>query len=191
MMAWEDFERNGIKGISGDKPIDEFALALERIVSSYEDRYSRKPAIVELVYALETVITSNPTHYVSDSKGLKSGEIIVTRNEEVIDTTQYEAVYTERTIPGYHTILRQAADKPEEAMLEVIKIPALEVRENTLVCEYEILNDAITDKMVETLILGVLLQDYCDRYYEAQADKIDLHNLKSNVRWTIPYGSGT
>ncbi len=190
-MAWEEFERNGIKGISGDKPIDELALALKRIVSSYEDRYSRKPTVVELVYALETVITSNPARYVSDSKGLKLGEIIVNRNEEFLDTTQYEAVYTEQTIPGYHAILRQAPDKPEQAMLEVIKIPTLEVRERTLVCAYEILVDDITDKMVETLILSVLLQDYCDRYYEDQADKIDLLNLKSNVRWTIPYGSET
>ena len=78
-MAWEEFERNGIKGISGDKPMDELALALKRIVSSYEDRYSRKPTVVELLYALETVITSNPARYVSDSKGLKLGEIIVNR----------------------------------------------------------------------------------------------------------------
>ncbi|KHD05331.1 hypothetical protein PN36_34360 [Candidatus Thiomargarita nelsonii] len=187
-MAWEEFERNGIKGISGDKPIDEFALALKRIVSSYEDRYSRKPTVVELLYALETVITSNPTRYVSDSKDLKLGEIIVNRNEEFLDTTQYEGVYTEQTIPGYHAILRQA---PEQAMLEVIKIPTLEVRERTLVCAYKILVDDITDKMVETLILSVLLQDYCDRYYEDQADQIDLLNLKSNVRSTIPYSSET
>ncbi len=188
-MAWEEFERNGIKGISGDRPIDELALALKRIVSSYEDRYSRKPTVVELIYALETVITSTPTRYVSDPKGLALGEIIVNHNNEFLDTTQYEAVYTELTIPGYHTILRQAPDKPEQAMLEVIKIPTLEVRERTLVCAYEILVDDITDKMVETLILSVLLQDYCDRYYEDKADKIDLLNIKSNVRWTIPYGS--
>lgn len=112
--------------------------------------------------SLCTVITSNPARYVSDSKGLKLGEIIVNRNEDFIDTTQYEGV---------------------------IKIPTLEVRERTLVCAYEILVDDITDKMLETLILSVLLQDYCDRYYEEQADKIDLLNLKSNVGWTIPYGS--
>jgi hypothetical protein len=187
MMAWEEFERNGIKGISGDRPIDELALALKRIVSRYEDRYFRKPTVVELLYALETVITSSPTRYVSDPKNLALGEIIL--HNEFIDITQYEAVYTELSTSGYHAILRQVPDKPEEVMLEVIKIPMLEVQERTLVCTYEILVDDITDKILKTLILSVLLQDYCDRYYEDKADKIDLLNVKSNVRWTIPYGS--
>jgi hypothetical protein len=190
-MAWEEFERNGLKGISGDKPIDELALALKRIVSVYEDRYSRKPTVLELIYALETVITSNPTRYVSDSNGLKLGEIIVHRNKEFIDTTQYEAAYHEKTLPGYYVILRQSPNKQEQAMLEAVKIPTLEVQERKLVCEYEILIDDINDEMVKTLILTVLLKDYCDQYYEDQVDSIDLLNLRSNARWTIPYGSKT
>jgi hypothetical protein len=30
-MAWEEFERNGTTGISGDHPVDEMMLALKRI----------------------------------------------------------------------------------------------------------------------------------------------------------------
>jgi hypothetical protein len=40
-MAWEEFERNKISGISGDKPIDELALALNKISAAYQDRFSR------------------------------------------------------------------------------------------------------------------------------------------------------
>jgi hypothetical protein len=68
-MAWEEFERNGISGISGDKPIDELALALNKISAAYQDRFSRKPTITEIFYALETVIGSHPTRYVSDTEG--------------------------------------------------------------------------------------------------------------------------
>ena len=50
-MAWEDFERNGVKGMSGDRPIDEFAFALQRITTAYEERFSRKPFVNELLYA--------------------------------------------------------------------------------------------------------------------------------------------
>ena len=51
IMAWEDFERNGAKGMSGDRPIDEFTFALQRIATAYEERYSRKPFVNELLYA--------------------------------------------------------------------------------------------------------------------------------------------
>lgn len=30
-MAWEEFERNGTIGLSGDEPVDEMMLALKRI----------------------------------------------------------------------------------------------------------------------------------------------------------------
>ena len=78
-MAWEEFERNGVKGISGDRPIDEFAFALQRITTVYEERFSRKPFVNELLYALETVVGTSPARYVSDPEGLSLGEIMVQR----------------------------------------------------------------------------------------------------------------
>jgi hypothetical protein len=181
-MAWEDFNRNGIKGVSGDKPIDEMSLALKRIVNTYENRYERKPSITELVYALETVIISNPTAYVSDSNGLLLGEIIINRKVELVDTTEYDAVFTDETTPGYHLINKRV---PTEK--NVIKIPYLEVKDNVLVCHYEILINDITDKMVETLILSVLLHDYCDQYYEDKADSIYFLNIITNTQSVIAY----
>jgi hypothetical protein len=67
-MAWEEFKRNGVKGITGDQPIYELALALNEIASHYEDRFSRKPTITEIVVALETVLGSNPTRYVCEER---------------------------------------------------------------------------------------------------------------------------
>ncbi len=46
-MAWEEFERNGVKGITGNRPIDELAIALTEIARDYEDRFSRKPTSSE------------------------------------------------------------------------------------------------------------------------------------------------
>jgi hypothetical protein len=59
--------------------IDELELALKQVVNNYEDRHSRKPTILELIDYLETVIRSNPTHYISDPKDLKFREIFVLR----------------------------------------------------------------------------------------------------------------
>ncbi|NES20335.1 MAG: hypothetical protein F6K41_15730 [Symploca sp. SIO3E6] len=190
-MAWEEFERNGVKGISGDSPIDEFALALKRIVTAYEGRFSRKPTVSELLYALETVVTTHPTRYVSDSESLKLGEIIVNRNYEqgsdYIDKTQYEGVYTEATVPGYHAILRRNSNGHNPPEIEAIKIPTLEVRDRTLVCEYEIMTNEITEQMAESLILTVLLEEFYDHEYQDEADKIEFINLKSQVARTIAY----
>lgn len=192
-MAWEEFERNGVKGITGDTPIDEFSMVLKRVSAAYEDRFSRKPTVVELLYALETILTTHPTRYVSDAAGLKLGEIIVNRNyeseDEYIDKTQYEGVYTEATLPGYYVVLRRSSNGQDQTKVEVIKIPSLEVKDRTLVCDYEIMADDITDKMAQSLILSVLLADYCDHYYEDQAEEIEFINLKSDARRKIPYGS--
>ncbi|NJL10724.1 MAG: hypothetical protein HC908_12595 [Calothrix sp. SM1_7_51] len=46
--------------MTGNQPIDELALALAEIVSYYEDRFARKPTITELMWAMETVLGSNP-----------------------------------------------------------------------------------------------------------------------------------
>ncbi|MCK5896417.1 MAG: hypothetical protein KAG20_06400 [Cocleimonas sp.] len=181
-MAWEDFNRNGIEGISGDKPIDEMSLALKRIVTAYENRYERKPNMTEIVYALETVITANPSAYVSDSRGLSLGEIIINRKTELVDITEYEAFFTDETTPGYHLINKLV---PTEQ--PVINISYLEVKDNVLACHYKILAHDITDKIVETLILSVLLHDYCDQYYEDKAGSIQFVNTVTKTQWVIAY----
>ncbi len=78
-MAWEDFERNGVEGMTGDIPFDEFALAIRRIVNAYQDRFDRNPTMAELAHAFENVIGSDPESFVSDPQGLELADIIVKR----------------------------------------------------------------------------------------------------------------
>jgi len=79
-MDWYEFERNNVKGITGDKPMDEFAFALARIVSSYQERGARKPTTAELLYALENVLGATPEKYVSDPAGLRYAKLSVQRD---------------------------------------------------------------------------------------------------------------
>jgi hypothetical protein len=142
---------------------------------------------------LETVVTTHPTRYISDSEGLKLGEITVNRNYEqgsdYVDKAQYEGVYTDKTSPGYHAVLRRGSNGQNQPEVEAIKIPTLEVRERTLVCEYEILTNDITDKMAESLIVTVLLGDYYEHDYQDEADEIEFINIKSHTHRTISYSS--
>jgi len=70
-VAWEQFDRRGRKGMSGDKPIDEMSLALRRIAVAYEERYERKPSLDEIMHALDVVLRSSPADYVCDPESLK------------------------------------------------------------------------------------------------------------------------
>ncbi|BAZ12415.1 hypothetical protein NIES4071_42460 [Calothrix sp. NIES-4071] len=175
-MAWEEFERNAVKGITGDQPIDELAIALAEIAKDYEDRFSSKPTIIEIMWAMENLLGSNPSRYVSDPEGLKYGDIIVKRDYQAerndIDPTQYEAS-AGNDPPGYIFVSRRGSRQKNLPLIDVIKITTLDLRERNLVCEYEILTPDISDQMAQTLILSVVLGDFYDYYFHSEADNID------------------
>jgi hypothetical protein len=79
-MDWYEFERDNVKGITGDQPLDEIASALTRIAISYEERGARKPTLAELLYALENVLGAMPERYVSDPVGLRFATLTVQRD---------------------------------------------------------------------------------------------------------------
>jgi len=79
-MAWEEYERDGVKGLTGDDPMDEIALSLQRIAEAYEEQFDRKPLMDELLYAFEIVIGATPESYVSDPDGLKSFKIMLRKS---------------------------------------------------------------------------------------------------------------
>lgn len=78
-MAWEDFEQGGVAGMTGDKSVDELALALDRIARAYRERYSRKPSSAEVLYALQVVVNSHPARYTSDDTTLDFGALMHAR----------------------------------------------------------------------------------------------------------------
>ncbi len=185
-MAWEEFERNGVKGLTGDQPIDELALALAKIVSHYQDRFARKPTITELVWAMETVLASNPNCYVSDPEGLKYGDIIVKRDYskegdyDYVDVSEYEAS-AGADPPGYIFVSRRGSQYNNQTEVDVIKITKLDLRERNLICEYEILTEEMDVKMAETIILKVVLDEFYDGDFHGKADNIHFINVKSHV----------
>jgi hypothetical protein len=185
-MAWEEFERNGVKGMTGDQPIDELALTLAEIASHYEDRFSRKPTITELMWAMETVLGSNPNRYVCDPEGLKYGDIIVKRDYSLeddydyVDINEYEAS-AGADPPGYIFVSRYGSQNSNQTEVDVIKITNIELRSRNLICEYEILTEDIDVKMAQNLILSVVLDEFYDGYFQDKADNINFINVKSHV----------
>jgi hypothetical protein len=103
----------------------------------------------------------------------------------VIDPALYEGAYTDVTDPGYY-LIQLRGPSPRSAWPMVLKVPTLEVVGRKVVCNYEILSSALTDQTAQFLIRTVLLDEYCDHYYDDKVDEIELTNLRSNAKRLVP-----
>jgi hypothetical protein len=65
-MGWWTIKQTGQELIQGDEPYDILMDALEQLSREYEEEWGRKPTLAELVYALETVLTTGIDKYVLD-----------------------------------------------------------------------------------------------------------------------------
>jgi hypothetical protein len=191
-MAWQEFSHNELDCYTGDSPWDEFGLALSRIAADYQERYGRKPRIIELLYALEISVSNQNVFDIGDNERLKLEYRIVSLYEQsLIDTTQpkrkinlevvykFEGVYTDRTDPGYYLIIRtsELIVNPKEE--DCIEIPRLEVAKNILVCDFKILVDDLDNEDVHQLIRKYLLEKFSDNYYKDKASMIKFTNIVS------------
>src|SRR5262245_42963000 len=130
-MAWDDFELHGHKGYTGDKPMDEFVGALQRITIAYEERFSRKPTLAEFVYQFEQALRS---HGVSGHVVGSLLNSVPQNTRQPIEFVNYEGAYSDLTDPGFHLIQRRKTATTKA--VEVVRIGRLEVVDQTLQCHY-------------------------------------------------------
>ena len=186
-MAWDEFERDGKKGYSGDAPLDEFAIALKKIAQKYEGRFDRKPTVDEILYSLSKVLGVSAAQYVSDPAGVDFSSLNVrrdagSREEVVLDLSQWEAAYTDRENPGYFLIFERKNPK-----LNHIKVDAIDKPAESVKCTFDILTPGISDKMAEMLIVGALLKEFLKDYYTEKCSQVVFTNRKTGRSWTVPY----
>ena len=104
-----------------------------------------------------------------------------------MNVPNYEASYTDETDPGFHLITR-VATSPERLEMDVIKVTELTVVEGKLLCRFEMLVDDINEQTAEILIKSVLLNQFCDRFFEDKVSGLDLFDLSTGKQKTVPYG---
>ena len=184
-MAWDDYERNGRRLMSGDDPIDELSLALRRIVDAYERQFSRYPYVDEILLSLERTIVASPDRFVEDPAGMEDARFVCVRPDvkprQRIDFTAYEGYYADEPRPGHYGIERRGVKK------EVIKVPRLEIKDRRLELDYEVLDPTIEDDSALRLIKRALLREFSDSYYAKLADEIVFRNLASGGERRMPY----
>lgn len=109
-----------------------------------------------------------------------------------VNKALYEGVYCQApnpkpSSPEYYAVVERAPRYGDDD--RVIKIPTLEVKEDTLFCEYEILRKGITEEVAEYLILETVLDDFSDRYYADKVSVVEFINMTTNQRTRVPYGN--
>jgi hypothetical protein len=164
-MAWEEFERGAVRGVTGDDPFDEMGAAVKRIRRAYLERFGRNPYFAELLHALQGTVAIDPPAYVADAT-LPTLERLV---ESVGAGTTFEHID-----PGYYVgaLEEETGDfvvfprvKPPEIQTKdslVLRGQVIEKGENSVLCRYTILLPSITDGMAQSLIRQCVLQDLLD-----------------------------
>jgi hypothetical protein len=188
-MAWEEFERDGCAGFTGDRPLDEFAAALKAIARAYDERFGRKPTVTEVLFNLERLLGSVPERYVSDPQGLVGCKISINRREaqrmKPVDPARFEGVYAEGPPEEYQVVRRDAQGRSTDDV--VIAVPTLETRDRTLVAEYRRLSPDLDESTAEQLIIQKLLREFLIDSYSDEADTIAFRDLDSGARRSLPY----
>lgn len=188
-VAWEEFERDGVSGATGDIPLDELATALRAIARAYEERFARKPTAVEILHSLERLLRATPERYVSDPEGIVGATLRIDRTGRsptcFIDPARYEGVYGEHPTPEYQVVSRDPNGRP--TMDVVISIPKLETDHRTLRIEYIIRAGELDDDMAVQLIVHCVLRQLLVDSYADEVDSIELRNSKTGASRTIPY----
>lgn len=170
-MAWDEVEHCGRRCFSGDQPLDAMAAALTTIAGQYQERFGRKPTVAEILYAVHLSIQASPVAIVSDAESLDRIKMEPPPAPISVDLTDYEGAFIEEPAPGTYVVERRSTRR------DVIRVPRLATEGRKLICEYQVLDPAIDSRNAELLIHVVLLEGFCDRYYESMTDIVEFRRM--------------
>lgn len=182
-MAWEEFESRGVRGMTGDKPVDEWSAALGRVRAAYEERFQRRPTVAEVLHSFQSALFGGGERELEDGGALRGCRLELVGGSFVdppIDASGFEAAYTDRK-RGYYLIERREDGE------EVVRVPRLELRQRTLEIDYEIVDGTIDAQDARRLVRIALLDIYLDRTYSGEADQIRWREVDSGSIETTDY----
>src|SRR5262245_22646388 len=124
-MAWDDITFCDVKGMSGDKPMDEMTHALKRIAGHYDERFSRLPTLAEILYLLDVISSSHPGRYIRE-EGQQAMTAAICKflvshhggQGVTVDPLLFEGAFKDEPEPGYYIIQKKATNREPE--VEVI-----------------------------------------------------------------------
>jgi hypothetical protein len=192
-MAWDDFIHDNVQCFTGDRPLDEFALAITRISVKYEERFGRQPKIIELITAFESILNSYKEDRIFDLR--ENDDISISYNISKINPSQkepppkkinieaiydFEGAYYQDDEIEFPLVERKSNLSFDAKAENCIKMN-LEVVDSILVCNYEILVNDIDDLDACKIIDKYYLEKFSGNYYKDEAKKIQFRNIISGV----------
>jgi len=153
-MSWEKIPGTENE-FSGDGPWDIFAEALAALARVYEERFHRKPTLRELHRGLDFVLHGSPQDYIFDPEQLDASPPPPRR---ILLAEDFEAASGDMDGEVEPTFLARRSTG------EDVVRAWLTQRDRLLQCEYEIVDQTLTDADVRWLFavcyLKVLTNDY-------------------------------
>jgi hypothetical protein len=164
-MAWEEFQRGPIRGITGDLPFDEMRSAAKRVRRAYLERFGRNPYFAEMLHALQAAVAADPSAYVAEGT-LPTLERLVEsvgagHSFEHIDPANYEGALDEES-DDFLVFPRVSPPGKRSRDSAVLRGSVTPTGDNGVLCRYTILSPSITDGMAKSLIRQCVLQDLMD-----------------------------
>ena len=161
-MAWEDFKRGSVRGVTGDFPLDELRAAIKRIRREYLPRFGRNPYLAELLHALLAVVEANPSAYVADER-LPTLDALVSSLGglgafEHIDPSEFKGALDAES-DDFLIFPRVMPSGQQSRESAVVRGAVTSSGERELLCRYAILTSSLTDRMAQSLIRKCVLQD--------------------------------
>ncbi len=193
-MAWDNFIHDNVQCFTGDKPLDDFALAITRISVEYEERFGRQPKVIELITAFELILNAYKEDSIFDLR--ENDNISISYNISKINPAQKEAPPKRINIEAIYDfegtyyqddeiefpLVERKSNLSFDAKVEnCIKMPSLEVLDSILICDYEILVNDIDDIAAYKIIDKYYLERFSGNYYKDKANTIQFRNVISGL----------
>jgi hypothetical protein len=180
-MAWDAFEHDGRKGFIGDPPKEDFTLALIKTPSPMRSAFAGSPGCMSCSTRSDQYwephqrsLFATPSLY---RRSNSSRSISGITTFPASTSKECAASHADPTNPGRYIVSRR------DDGADVLEVHVLQPQGLGLLCEYEILDPALTDADARQLIITTLLKDLCGNRYSKQSEAIQFVNRTSGSRW--------
>lgn len=180
-MSWRTIGPDG-HFFTGDRPLDEFTRATQRIAEAYRDRFGRPPVLAELLHALRVVLQADDELLADHTRLAAVWPEAAFPAVPPPRLDDFEGSYAEAPPPhGTHFVTRSATGE------DVLRC-ALRVEDRTLFVDYTALTPGFDEATLQALIGWVLLRQYTHDHYRTLVDAVSWASTAApQTRRLTPY----
>lgn len=160
-MAWDDHEIGGVWFLSGDRPFDVMSAAVAQLKKEFLERWGRPPYLAELLYPLLFTAEAGPNPSLADETPVTVDALVAfvggPAAVDHVEPGKYEGAFDAES-DDFLILPHDAVGREGLAVRGQVEQPD----ERTVVCRYQIVAPALTDRGARCLIRSCVLTDLLD-----------------------------